>query len=442
MKRLSRRHFLRGAGGIAMALPFLNAMAPSASAAPSPKRFIVFFTGLGTVKSRWAPTGTETNFALSDILSPLAPFKDKLLVLEGLDMDSAYSGPGDPHQAGIGQALTATELQEGMLFPYACSPGKMVGWGGGISVDQFLASKIGQTTKLPSIELGVQVQHSNVSSRLAYLGPGQPVPPDDDPYHVYTRLFSDLQSDPAVLAKLRADRHKVIEAVKPDYNTLIGKIGAEDRQKIDAHLTAIEEIEKRLDAPGIIGGSCQLPEVGTKLDIYDNDNFPAIGKLQLDLLAMAIACDLTRVATVQWSSVVQGGKVFTWLGQSKTHHDLSHSSISDPENEQSLVDIGNWYAQQLAYFMGKLALIPEGNGTALDNTLILWCSDISQGQSHERKDMPYVLAGGAGGALKMGRYLKFSGDPHNNLLVSICNAMDVGISTFGNPQFCTGPLAI
>jgi hypothetical protein len=92
--------------------------------------------------------------------------------------------------------------------------------------------------------------------------------------------------------------------------------------------------------------------------------------------------------------------------------------------------------------MGKLATMPEGDGTVLDNTLILWCSDISAGQSHERKDMPYVLAGGAGGALKMGRYLKYAGDPHNNLLVSICNAMDVPVTTFGNPDFCTGPLVI
>ncbi|HZF52675.1 MAG TPA: DUF1552 domain-containing protein [Polyangiaceae bacterium] len=443
MKPLSRRRFLRGAGGVLLALPFLEAMrSPSARAASAPKRFIVFFTGLGTVKPRWVPIGTENNFSLSDILSPLNPFKDKILVLEGIDMKSAYSGPGDPHQAGIGQALTGTELQEGTLFPYACNPSKMVGWGGGISVDQLLAKHVGSTTKLASLELGVQVQYSNVSSRLSYLGAGKPVPPDDDPWSVYARLFTDLQADPEVVKKLRANRHKVIDAIKPDYEGLVKKLGAEDRQKVEAHLTAVEEIENRLDAPGILGGQCQLPNMGPPIGIYENDNFPTIGKLQLDLLAIALACDLTRVASVQWSSVVQGGKAFTWLGQDKTHHDLSHSSLSDPENEKALVDIGNWYAQQLAYFMGKLATMPEGDGTVLDNTLILWCSDISAGQSHERKDMPYVLAGGAGGALKMGRYLKYAGDPHNNLLVSICNAMDVPVTTFGNPDFCTGPLVI
>ncbi len=443
MKPLSRRRFLRGAGGIAVALPFLNAMLrKNANAAVSPKRFIVFFTGLGTVKPRWVPTGTEKDFVLSDVLKPLEPFKDKLLILEGLNMASAYSGPGDPHQQGIGHALTGTELLEGTLFPYACNPGKMVGWGGGISIDQFLAQQIGQGTKLPSLELGVQVEYSNVSSRMSYLGPDQPVPPDDDPWNVFQRLFTDLQTDPEALKKLRANRHKVIDAIKPDYDSLRVKLGPEDRQKIEAHLTAIEEIEKRLDAPGIIGGLCQVPTVGNPVAIYENDNFPAIGKMQLDLLAMGLACDLVRVASVQWSSVVQGGKVFTWLGLTKKHHDLSHSSLADPESEQALVDIGNWYAGQLAYFMGLLANIPEGDGTVLDHTLILWCSDIAQGQTHSREDMPYVLAGGAGGALQMGRYKKFSGDPHNNLLISICNAMDVPVSTFGNPKFCSGPLAI
>lgn len=443
MKPLSRRRFLRGAGGVLIALPFLDAMRPPpARAASAPKRFIVFFTGLGTVKPRWVPTGTETNFTLSDILSPLNPFKDRLLVLEGIDMKSAYSGPGDPHQAGIGQALTGTELEEGTLFPYACNPSKMVGWGGGISVDQYLAKLIGQNTKLGSLELGVQVQYSNVSSRLSYLGAGQPVPPDDDPWSVYQRLFTDLQTDPEVLKKRQANRHKVIDAIKPDYDGLVKKLGSDDKQKVDAHLAAIEDIENRLDAQGVLGGNCQLPGMPSPAGIYENDNFPLIGKLQLDLLATALACDLTRVATVQWSSVVQGGKVFKWLGQSKTHHDLSHSTLLDPQNEQDLVDIGNWYAQQLAYFMAKLDAIPEGDGSVLDNTLILWCSDIAEGQSHERKDMPYVLAGGAGGAVKMGRYLKFNGDPHNNLLVSVCNAMDVPVKTFGNPEFCSGPLSI
>ncbi|XXY48369.1 DUF1552 domain-containing protein [Sorangium sp. So ce269] len=437
--RLDRRTFLRGAGGLAVALPFLEAMSGSASAVEFPKRFVVFFTGLGTVKQAWQPTGTETAFELGEILAPLSPYRDKLLVIEGVDMESAYNGPGDPHQQGIGQALTGTELQEGTLFPYACDPAALVGWGGGISVDQFLAARLGQRTKLSSLELGVQVQYANVSSRISYLGPGQPVPPEDDPRAVFDRLFNDLSADPADLERRRALRRRVLGSVMEDYGSLARQLGGEDRQKLEHHLEAVSEIEKRLDAPGLLGGACAVPELGERLDVYANDSFPAIGRLQMDLLAMALACDLTRTASIQWSAT-QAGKVFTWLGQSDTHHALSHSSPGHQAKQQQLVDIGRWQAEQLAYLLGKLDAVPEGAGTLLDNTIVLWCTDISAGQSHSRRDMPYVIAGRAGGALRTGRFLSYAGDPHNNLLVALCNAMGVDVSTFGNPAYCTGPL--
>ncbi|WP_438010254.1 DUF1552 domain-containing protein [Sorangium sp. So ce321] len=437
--RLDRRTFLRGAGGLAVALPFLDAMSGSASAVEFPKRFVVFFTGLGTVKEAWQPTGTETAFELGEILAPLSPYRDKLLVIEGVDMESAYNGPGDPHQQGIGQALTGTELQEGTLFPYACDPAALVGWGGGISVDQLLAARLGQRTKLSSLELGVQVQYANVSSRISYLGPGQPVPPEDDPRAVFDRLFNDLSADPADLERRRALRRRVLGSVMEDYGSLARQLGGEDRQKLEHHLEAVSEIEKRLDAPGLLGGACAVPELGERLDVYANDNFPAIGRLQMDLLAMALACDLTRIASIQWSAT-QAGKVFTWLGQSDTHHALSHSSPGHQAKQQQLVDIGRWQAEQLAYLLGKLDAVPEGAGTLLDNTIVLWCTDISAGQSHSRRDMPYVIAGRAGGALRTGRFLSYAGDPHNDLLVALCNAMGVDVSTFGNPAYCTGPL--
>lgn len=440
MKALSRRTFLRGAGGVAIALPFLSAMDDSARADTFPKRFVAFFTGLGTVKDAWVPIGTETSFVLNEILSPLEPFKDKLLILEGLDMESAYHGPGDPHQLGIGQALTGTELQEGTLFKYACNPNATVGWGGGISVDQFLAQQIGQLTKFGSLEFGVQVQYANVSSRFSYLGPGQPVPPEDNPRAAFERIFSDLAANPDDLARLRARRHRVLDAVTDDYQSLVRRLGGNDRLKLEHHLDAVNEIEKRLDAPGLLGGACALPALGEPLEIYDNDNYPALGQLQLDLLAMALACDLTRVASIQWANTQQGGKVFTWLGQNEGHHSLSHSNPQDPAKRAQLIAIGKWYAQQLAYLLSRLDAVEEGTGTLLDNTVILWCTDIAVGQSHARRDMPYVLAGGCGGALQTGRYLKYNGDYHNNMLVSLCNAMDVGITTFGNPAYCTGKL--
>jgi len=228
--------------------------------------------------------------------------------------------------------------------------------------------------------------------------------------------------------------------VLDDYKSLSSRLGVEDKRKIDQHLSAIDTIASRLDAPGQIGGICTLPDLGSPLEIYANDNYPVIGKLQLDMLAMALACDLTRIASIQWTTV-QTGKVFSWLGQSEPHHTLSHSSDLDTIRQPQLVQIGNWHAQQLAYLISLLKSFPEGDGTVFDNTVILWCTDIARGNTHARRDMPYVLAGGAGKYFKTGRYLKYNGDYHNNLLVSILNAMGMPDTSFGNPVYCTGPLS-
>lgn len=439
-KSLSRRTLLRGLGGLTVGLPFLGAMSESASAVNFPKRFVVFFTGLGTVKNAWVPTGTQKDFTFGPILDPLTPYKKKVMVLEGIDYESAYHGPGDPHQQGIAHALTGVEMQEGMLFPYACNPGKMVGWGGGISLDQFFATQLGQTTKFPSLEFGVQVQYANASARVSYLGPGQPVPPEDDPYQGFKRIFSDLGTDPQAMDKLRAERKSVLDAVTDDYDRLSKRLGVSDKQKIDAHLDAIREIEKRLDAPGVIGGACAQPAMGAPVEPLENDNYPAIAKLQLDLMAMSLVCDLTRVSSIQWTTV-QTGKVFTWLGQTEPHHSLSHSSDGDTVRQKMLVDIGNWHAQQLAYLCKQLDSVPEGDGTVLDNTIILWCTDIAAGNTHARRDMPLLLVGGGGGALATGQHLKYQGAWHNDLLIAISHAMGVPITTFGNPAYCKGPLA-
>ncbi len=441
VKNLNRRAILRGLGGLAIGLPFLGAMDHSAKAASFPKRFVVMFSGLGQVKSAWTPTGTETDFAFGPVLEPLTPYKKRVMVLEGIDYESSHFGPGDPHQAGMAHALTGTEMQEGMLFPYACSPGKSVGWGGGISLDQYFADQIGQTTKFPSLEFGVQVQYADVSARISYRGPGQPVPPEDDPYQAFKRIFSELGADPDQVARLRAERKTVLDLVTDDYDRLTKRLGTSDRHKLDAHLQSIREIEKRLDAPGVIGGACNAPALGLPVEPLENDNYPTITKCHLDLLAMSLICDLTRVASIQFATVRQGGKVFSWLGQTEGHHSLSHSSLQDPLRQQMLVDIGNWHAQQLAYLCQVLDSVPEGDGTVLDNTVILWCTDIAQGQTHARRDMPLVIVGGGGGTLRTGRHLKYQGAWHNDLLIALSHAMGVPVDTFGNPAYCKGPLA-
>ena len=442
-RRIPRRTVLRGLGGAAIALPFLEAMhSPRhAHADVFPKRLVVFFSANGTIPEAWTPSGGEADFTLGEILSPLEPWRDQLLVLRGIDMEAAHHGPGDGHQTGMGTMLTGTELLEGSEFCEGdCSdPTQTVGWGGGISVDQRVAQTVGQDTKFPSLELGVQVQSATIWSRMSYLGPDQPIPPEDDPAKAFARIFGELGQDPFGLATQRAQRHTVLDSVAADFDALHARVGVEDRKKLEAHVTAIREIEKRLDAGGQLGGACQIPAMDRVGDIYATENFPHVGRLQMDLLAMSLACDLTRVASLQWSTSVSN-KQFSWLGIEEGHHDLSHESDTNADARAKLVQINRWYAEQYAYLLERLSSIPEGDGTLLDNTVVLWCNELGVGNAHTRRDVPYVLAGSCGGWFRTGRSLDFEGKNHNDLLVSICQAMGVAVDTFGNPAYCSGPL--
>jgi len=203
----------------------------------------------------------------------------------------------------------------------------------------------------------------------------------------------------------------------------------------------VQELEKRLTSePVPTTTACHDPASPAKASI-DNDAFPDTGATQIDLLVMALACDITRVASLQWSRSVSQTR-FTWLNIPEGHHDLSHHGDDDAAAQDKLTRINNWYAQQLATLIGKLKSVPEGDGTMLDHTLILWCNELAKGNVHSHINAPYVLAGKAGGALKTGRFLSYDGDvPHNNLLLSILHAMGIPDTSFGKPEWCTGPLA-
>ncbi|MCU1282588.1 MAG: hypothetical protein JWM53_6134 [bacterium] len=446
MSRISRRTLLRGAGAAAVALPFLNLMQRRGQAATNfPKRFIVWFQPDGTIHENWVPTGTTTNFQLSRILAPLAPYQSSLVVLDGLTDQVGNYGeiPGDDHQRGMGTMLTGVHLLSGTQQG-GCTTCPAAGLAGGISVDQAIANVIGTTTKFKSLELGVQAGSSGAWAYSNYTAADSPLPPDNDPQSVFTRVFADLGVDANALAKLRAERKSVLDAVADSYSALSARLGPDDKQKIDSHFSTIRDLELRLTTPGAtVGGSCMKPAMPSKIDFMNNDNFPTVGKLQMDLLVMALACDLTRVATIQWENSV-GDVRFTWLpGQNITrgHHDMSHDGDNVAQTLEWLTQINIWYSQQLAYLLGEMKKIPEGSGTMLDNTLVFCVNELARGNAHSHNPMPYLLAGGAGGAIQTGRFLKYNGDPHNNLLVSLMNAMGAPATKFGDPNFCTGALA-
>jgi hypothetical protein len=213
---------------------------------------------------------------------------------------------------------------------------------------------------------------------------------------------------------------------------------------VDAHLESVRDIERRLAPAAPPAASCAAPAMGQRLDPTVNENMPAIGKLQMDLLATALACDHTRVATLQWTHA-ESIQSFPWLGVTGQHHVMSHAGDGDAAAQESLTKINVWYAEQLRYLLEKLAAVREGDRTLLDNTVVVWMNEVGKGNNHAHRDLPFLLAGSCGGAFRTGRFVDFmangaSGFPHNNLLVSLAQAMGLQDTTFGDPQHCTGAL--
>ncbi len=252
--RLDRRAVLRGLG-VSLGLPWLEIMGCGRGGTPqtgrssqaltaTPKRFVVVYTPNGNVLSSWKPTGSETNFALSPILAPLAPFQSDLLIVDGLRLVASQAGPGDPHQRGMAW-LTGQQLLPG---DQVGNDGvSRAGFAAGISVDQQIAQVIGGSTKFRSLEFGVQLGGADVMHRMSYLGAGQPLPPEEDPSAAFTRIFANtLPAQGDAGAAILRHRTTVLDAVSADYDRLRKRLGVADRRKLDAHLASIREIESRL----------------------------------------------------------------------------------------------------------------------------------------------------------------------------------------------------
>ncbi len=450
MKKLSRRTVLQGACGVSIALPWLEAMtllkpASAQSAAGItgsgfPKRCLVYFTPNGTIMDNWRPTGSQASWELSRILAPLAPFKSKLTPIFGLEQNAEN---GDDHQNGMQGMLTSQRLNEG---PFDGS-----GFADGISVDQRMVQVLGGNTKFPSLELAAQPGNGISGSketnwnRMIVKGPNQPIPPEEDPHKVFDRLFSDLTVNPLEREKFAARKKSVLDAILADYTNFQARVGASDSAKVEAHLTSLREIELRLKTQvSDTGASCQAPSIGPAFDYQANAQFPEVQRLQLDLMAMAVACDLTRIASMQNNESV-GGVVFDFLNPQikKGHHSLSHDD-GTPATQELLTQINVWYAERLASLLQRLDGIQEGPGTVLDNTLVYWCNELSAGGLHSREDMGYLLAGSAGGAIRAGQFLDLNragNAPHADLLLTLLHAMGVFDTSFGKPEWCNGAIS-
>ncbi len=425
--RFSRRAFLGAAGGGVVLAPFVPLLDSEAADTGYPTRLILLFSSSGTIQSDWTPSGSGSNFTLGPILAPLAPYQDKLVIVRGLE--SVRSGPGDAHQCGIGSLWTGSRLLPG---PFAGGVPNTSGWAGDISVDQYIANTVGAETPYKSLEFSAQTAGDHTSAgnytRMCYAGPDQPIAPEESPQAMFDRLFGDLDLDAQAVNRLKAERGSVIDLVKGDLSKLQSRSGGGDRLKMDAHLAAIRAIETRNSS---VEPTCEVPELDLDLDPNANDNFPVVSRRHIDQLVMALACDLTRVASLQWS-VSASRTVFSWLGHTETHHGISHGD--DNASFDRITDINIWYAEEVKYLLDGLAAVPEGDGTLLDHSLVVWGNELATGNNHSGRGLPFVLAGGANGMIETGRYLQSSG-VHNRLLVSLCHAMGLTDQTsFGNRE--------
>jgi len=455
---------LRGAGGLALGLPFLEAMNPrgaGAQAMAPPKRLIIWYTSNGTVMRDWLPPTTGKNFEIKPILKPFDTpvLKPHLSVVSGVKMASALKVGGNGHSVGMTNLLTCRPFKEVQPTEFGD-----VGWGGGISIDQELAKRI-KGPPLQSIELGVQTQkqYGNFYSYISYAeggGSNNAVTSNDDPRSAFGRLFNSIPDATQTRDQIQAvvdKRKSVLDFVQTDYGRVAARLGSTDRQRLEQHAALIRDLEGRI----AIGPVCEKPAKPTFADnqIQKTESFVSIGKTQMDLLATALSCDLARIGTLQWSTA-QSGMVFQSIinsdwginGEEVYHHGISHAAattdkVGPTDKELSAMNkltlINTWYAQQLAYLGTRLAELDDVGGTKiLDNTTILWVSEISEGPSHKFTDMPYVLLGGMGGALKTGEHQAFANKrSHNDLFITLGQAMGfTDFTTFGAPEYVTGPL--
>jgi Protein of unknown function (DUF1552) len=448
VSRLSRRQLLGGTAlGLTLA-PFVPLLARGAEAT-APKRLIFLYSSNGTVYERWKPSMGPGGLVLSDILEPLNAYRERLLVVGGLDYKAELEKgvKGASHEGGICTSLTGAPT-------VSVGAGKDDVLASGPSVDQFVAKRLDYRT----VQLGLQVdEYTDTICSTSYAGPQQPLKPNNDPYAVFKDLFGTFTPkgttvDPALALK-NADRQSVIDLVRGDLDGLKKNLGASEQAKLDAHLTGLRELEKGLAGkPGASSlDSCKKTDVGSRLDVYGNDNIPALGSLAMNLVVDAMACDLIRGATIQFGRAGANHR-FTWLGDAfkknpayvagKDETEGIHSFAHDedtPSSRDGLVQMHRWYAGQMKALMDRLAAIPEGAGSMLDNTLVVWFNELGKGGSHSIKETPWVLGGNVGGYFKTNQFLDFPGQPHNRLLLSLVHGMGItDQKTFGDPDFCAG----
>jgi hypothetical protein len=455
--KLSRRSLLCGATGVAIGLPWLEAMLPARARAQSDepatsRRFVAVYQPGGTVLERWRPIGTPEAFELSPILAPLAPVKDHLVVVENLSLSCAV---GEQHQAGIIALLTGgPQVLDGPS--YAGSP----------SLDQMIAAHLrGQSNGVkPKSSLHYAVRWATGKSHgllspinaLSFenTAPYSPIPPRIDPQKIWNELFSPLAHSAEDAAQRRARKKSILDYLDRRYARLATQLGGADRQRLEEHLGKIREIERGIDAVSMTRQACNAPTLvdtsdynpragtasaddGSVIDPDTDMAIPKVGKLMMDMMVMSMACDMTSVATLQWADV-EAKHTFPWLGLLQHHHYYQHDNGYQPAECEK---IATWYSEQHSYLLQSMAAVDMGGHSLLDESTVFFGSEIQAPATHAKDNMPLMLAG-RGGGLRTNRWLRYpNGGTHNDLLIGILRLFGNQSPTVGPPEYCSGPLA-
>ena len=433
MNQINRRGWMQrlgigsAAAVMATCLPSLSRAGCTSKRQPV-QRLIIMFSPNGVVPESFWPTEAGTLKDLPEILKPLEEFRDRTLVLKGVD--NRIRGDGDDHMRGMSCLLTGIELSPGNIQGGGNTPS---GWPRGISIDQeianFLQSQSETRCRFGSLEFGVLVSdRADVWTRMVYTGANRPVAPISDPKQMYRKLFGQLED--------RESLASVLNVVSADFQSLRGAISVEDRHLLDEQLEWIHQTGQRVQTEQR-SEKIVPPEIDTGCEL-DDANMPAISDCQQDLLVAALRMNMSRIATLQYTNAVGNAKM-KFLGIEEGHHELSHDPDEKTESVEKLVKINTWYCGQLAALARRLDSTPEpgGEGTMLDHTTIIWTNELGKGNSHTLSNIPFVLVGGGLG-WKQQHCLQFKNLPHNRLWISLANSMGHKINRFGNPRLSRG----
>jgi hypothetical protein len=429
-KQISRRAVLRGMG-VAVALPALEAFGSGLRETPPLRMaFMSFPNGVNNI--HWFPKDVGRTFVLPKTLASLEPVRNDVLVISGLAHDKAKAngdGPGD-HARSSATLLTGCQARK--------TDGKEIR--AGISIDQLAADRIGGRTKLASIELGCDkgAMAGNCdsgyscaySSSISWKTPTLPLPKEINPRALFTRLFGD----PNQIAKER-DRAKqamyrrsVLDLVSGDAKSLNVDLGLADRRKLEEYLEAVRTIEKQIQSAER-DDERRLPKMEAPEGIPVE--FPAYVKLMIDLMVLAFQTDTTRIATFVLANE-GSNRTFPWIEVRDGHHSLSHHG-GNVEKLEKIQKIDQFYVEQYSYFVQKMKSIPEGEGTLLDHSMLLYGGAIGDGNRHNHNELPILLAGNAQGTIETGRHLRYAKDtPLCNLYLSMLDRVGVKEETFGD----------